>query len=287
MAQVLEQVGDEAREILALVGELLDEGEQAGRVAVDDRGRRGGRALPPRPRRAAARTAWTVTFPSVAEASWSSVETASRKLPRALRAISESAASGASISSPSATRRRSFVSSASRGRAKRKVWQRERTVGSILPSVGRAEDEDEVRRRLLDQLQQRVEGGVGELVRLVEDVDLEASLDRLQDDVLADLAHVVDPALARRIHLDHVERRAGRDRHGRSCRSCRGVDVGPCSQLSALARMRASDVFPVPRGPGEEVGLAHLVVARSRSRSVRTTASCPTTSSKSCGRYLR
>ena len=74
-----------------------------------------------------------------------------------------------------------------------------------LRQVGRAEDEDEVRRRLLDQLQQRVPGGVGELVRLVEDVDLVAALDRLQDDALADLADVVDPALRRRVHLDHVE----------------------------------------------------------------------------------
>ena len=36
VAQVLEQVGDEPAEILALLGELLDEGERAGRVAVDD-----------------------------------------------------------------------------------------------------------------------------------------------------------------------------------------------------------------------------------------------------------
>ena len=36
VAKMLEQVGDEAREILALVGELLDEGEQAGGVLVHD-----------------------------------------------------------------------------------------------------------------------------------------------------------------------------------------------------------------------------------------------------------
>jgi hypothetical protein len=88
-----------------------------------------------------------VIFPSVAAASWSSVETASRKL-----------------------------------------------------------------RGLLDQLQEGIPGGVGELVGLVEDVDLEAALDRLQDHVLPDLADVVDPALARRIHLDDVERGAGGDR---------------------------------------------------------------------------
>ena len=30
-----------------------------------------------------------------------------------------------------------------------------------------------------------------------------------------------------------------------------GVGVGPCAQLSALARIRAIDVFPVPRGPAK------------------------------------
>ena len=31
--------------------------------------------------------------------------------------------------------------------------------------------------------------------------------------------------------------------------SLHGLVVGPCSQLSALARIFASDVLPVPRGP--------------------------------------
>src|SRR3712207_9263841 len=38
MSQVLEQVGDEAGEILTLGGELLDEVEQTGPVAGDDQG---------------------------------------------------------------------------------------------------------------------------------------------------------------------------------------------------------------------------------------------------------
>jgi hypothetical protein len=37
VAQVLEQVGDEPAEILALLGELLQEDERTRRVAVDDR----------------------------------------------------------------------------------------------------------------------------------------------------------------------------------------------------------------------------------------------------------
>ena len=39
-----------------------------------------------------------------------------------------------------------------------------------------------------------------------------------------------------------------------------GDGPGVPAQFSAFARMRAIDVFPVPRGPGEEVGLPHLVV---------------------------
>jgi hypothetical protein len=62
-----------------------------------------------------------------------------------------------------------------------------------------------VRRRLFDQLQEGVERLPRQLVGLVEDVDLPAALDRLEDDTLADLPDVVDPALASRVHLDHVE----------------------------------------------------------------------------------
>src|SRR6185437_16156435 len=65
-----------------------------------------------------------------------------------------------------------------------------------------------------------------------------------------------------------------------------GFGVGPCTQFSPFARIRASDVLPVPRGPANRYAcrtwpeeIAFL--------SVRTIASCPTTSSKSCGRYFR
>ena len=30
-----------------------------------------------------------------------------------------------------------------------------------------------------------------------------------------------------------------------------GVGVGPCAQFSAFARIRASEVLPVPRGPAK------------------------------------
>ena len=126
-----------------------------------------------------------------------------------------------------------------------------------LLQLGRAEDEDEVGRRLLDQLQQRVEGGVRELVRLVEDVDLVAALDRLHDDALADLADVVDAALGGRVHLDDVERGSGRDRDARVARPVRvgRRPVGAVERLREDARERG---LAGSARAGEEVRLAHV-----------------------------
>ena len=127
-----------------------------------------------------------------------------------------------------------------------------------LPEVGSAEDEDEVRGRLLDQLEEGVEGGLGELVRLVEDVDLVAALDRLEDHVLADLAHVVDPALARRVHLDDVERGAGCDRAAGVAGAVRlrGRALLAVERLGEDAGERG---LPRAARAGEEVRLPHLV----------------------------
>ena len=65
-----------------------------------------------------------------------------------------------------------------------------------------------------------------------------------------------------------------------------GVFVGPSTQFMALARMRASEVLPVPRGPAKRY--AWRTCPRSIAfSSVRTTASWPTTSPNVWGRYLR
>ena len=65
-----------------------------------------------------------------------------------------------------------------------------------------------------------------------------------------------------------------------------GVAVGPCAQFSERARMRADDVFPQPRGP--ENKYAWLIRPASRAiDSGSVTCSCPTTSAKVAGRYLR
>jgi hypothetical protein len=73
-----------------------------------------------------------------------------------------------------------------------------------LLRVGRAKHEDDVRRRLLERLQQRVECGLGEHVSLVDDVDLERPQRRREVHLLSEVANLVDPAIRRRVDLDQV-----------------------------------------------------------------------------------
>src|SRR5688572_3833807 len=67
-----------------------------------------------------------------------------------------------------------------------------------------------------------------------------------------------------------------------------GLVVGASlfSQFSALARILAIDVLPVPRVPVNKNACAIRPDSIARF-SVCATWSCPTTSSKSCERYLR
>ena len=58
---------------------------------------------------------------------------------------------------------------------------------------------------------------------------------------------------------------------------------GPPSALSAFARMRAIDVFPVPRGPAKRYA-CRTCPCSIAFRKVRTTASWPITCPKSSGR---
>ena len=195
----------------------------------------------------------------VAAASWSRVETASRNEPCAPRAIRARAASGASMllalahaaqDGDELLQPRPLEDERLAARAHGREDARE---------VGRAEDEDEVGRGLLDQLQQRVPGLRRELVGLVDDVDLVAALDRLQHGALADLADVVDAALRGGVHLDHVERAAVRDRpRDRVVR----VEVGvrPALGVQRLGEDPRHRRLAGPARAGEEVRLPHLVV---------------------------
>ena len=120
-----------------------------------------------------------------------------------------------------------------------------------LVGLGRGEDEPQVGRRLLDQLEQGVEALRGDHVGLVDDVDLVAVAHRGEERLLTQVAGIVHTTVGRRVDLDDVDRARARRARGRgSCRTRRrDRRSGPATQLSARARMRAEVVLPQPRGP--------------------------------------
>jgi hypothetical protein len=65
-----------------------------------------------------------------------------------------------------------------------------------------------------------------------------------------------------------------------------GSAVGPFSQFSPRARMRAVVVLPTPRGP-EKTNDCAMRPAAIALRSVCVTPRWPITSSKRCGRHFR
>ncbi len=77
--------------------------------------------------------------------------------------------------------------------------------GRHLVRFGGREHEPDAHRRLLEHLQQRVERLARQPLRLVDDVDLLAPLDRRRGRLLAEVARVVDPAVGGRVDLDHVQ----------------------------------------------------------------------------------
>ena len=132
-----------------------------------------------------------------------------------------------------------------------------------LVGLGRGEDEPQVRRRLLDQLEQGVEALRRDHVGLVDDVDLVLAGHRREERLLAQVAGVVDAAVGGRVDLDDVDRAgaaagqvaaaaalAAGIGHGRELAVERpGQDAGR-GGLAAAARA------------GEEVGVVHPVVGQ-------------------------
>ena len=97
-----------------------------------------------------------------------------------------------------------------------------------------------------------------QLVRLVDDVDLVLALGRVEHRALADLAHLVDPALRCRVHLDHVERRPVRDRPS-DPRARVEVRRRPALGIERLREDARHRGLARPARPGEEVRLPYLV----------------------------
>ena len=68
-----------------------------------------------------------------------------------------------------------------------------------------------MRRRLFERLQQRIEGLIGELMRLIDDVNLETIARGPVAEILDDGARVVDLAIGRAVDFDNVERARRRE----------------------------------------------------------------------------
>ena len=81
-----------------------------------------------------------------------------------------------------------------------------------LADFGRRENELHMRRRLLERLQQAVEGLRRQHVDFVDDVDLVARRHRRIAHLLDDLADVVDAGVGGGVHLDDVDMAAFHDR---------------------------------------------------------------------------
>ena len=83
-----------------------------------------------------------------------------------------------------------------------------------LLRIGRGEHEHDVRRRLLQRLEQRGLGGLGQHVHFVEDVHL-VPAGRAERRLLDEVAHRVDAVVARRVEFVDVVARAALDREAR------------------------------------------------------------------------
>ena len=150
---------------------------------------------------------------------------------------------------------------------------REDGLGDLV-RLGGGEHEDDVGRRLLERLEQRVEGLAREHVDLVDDVDLEAAVDRREGDLVAQVADVVDAAVGGGVHLDDVERTCRRrwPRSGGRRRRAWPSAASPARPASdAVERLgedaRGARLAGAARA-GEEVGVGD------RRRSRRRCAGC-------------
>ena len=96
------------------------------------------------------------------------------------------------------------------------------------------ENELHMRWRLLEGLQQRVKGVFREHVDFVDNVDLVAGRDRRIAHRLDNLADIIDAGMAGGIHLDDVDKAAGRDAPARLAHAA-GIDRGAALPVFANA----------------------------------------------------
>jgi len=108
--------------------------------------------------------------------------------------------------------------------------------------------------RLLESLQESVEGILGEHVHFIDDVDLVLETRRRIPHAFPEISDVVDPAIARSVDLDDIERPPCRDLlTGRSI-SARLLG-SPFFAIEGLGEDPRHGGLPDPTGTGEDVGM--------------------------------
>ena len=128
-----------------------------------------------------------------------------------------------------------------------------------LLRIGGRQDELDVLGRLLERLQHRVEGMAGELVHLVDDVDLEAPARRRVLGRLQQLAHLLDARVGGGIDLQQVDEAAGVDLDaGRALAA--GLCRHACFAVEALGKDARQRRLADAARAGEQVGVMQAVL---------------------------
>ncbi len=188
--------------------------------------------------------------------SWSRMPMASRKLPPAARAMTVSDASATSMPSCCAIPASTPTTSIDRRAAEVEALAARQDGGRHLVRLGGGQHEDGVRRRLLQRLEQGVEGLGGEHVDLVDDVDLHPPFDRREVDLVAQIADIVDAAVGGGVHLDDVHGAASAD----------GLAVG-AGAVGMGGRLALAGV--AVEGHGQDLGRGGLARAARTGEEVR------------------
>ena len=126
--------------------------------------------------------------------------------------------------------------------------------------IGRAEDENHMRRRLFERLEERVERRRREHVNLVDDVNLVAPARRRElyaaDDLLA---HILDARAARSVELVHVGMRALGDQQAVATRAV-GIGSGALLAQQGFGQQASRCGLTGAAWAGEQVGVRDFVL---------------------------
>ena len=128
-----------------------------------------------------------------------------------------------------------------------------------LLRIRRRHREHHVTGRLLDEFEQRVERRGRGHVHLVEDVDLASTRRRGELGALAQVTRVIDTAVRRHVELDDVERGPRRDRRARLADTAGGWR-GPFDAVDGFGEDPSDRRLPRPAWTGEQVGVMEPVL---------------------------